>query len=463
MCACAHFIRSTVFPIVLICAVTVRASQTRIQEPENSYTPAQDVQLGREAAAQAQAQMPILSDDMVTSYVADVGRRLVAAVPPELQHAEFQYSFRVVDAGDINAFALPGGPMFVNRGMIQAAKTEGEMAGVMSHELSHVVLRHGTAQAARAQKGQIGQVAGAILGAVIGGRVGGIISQASQFGITTYFLKFSREYEKQSDLLGAQMMARAGYDPRDMANMFRTIQQQGGQSAPEWLSSHPDPGNRSEYVLEEARALRVENPVRDTTQFARVQDRLRGMPPARTSSGSTPSRTGSTRAPGGTPDNIEAPSSRYRTYSETLYRVSVPDNWQALRASDTVTFAPPGGVGSVNGQNVFSHGMEIGVTRVQAQDLRAATDALVSGLTQSNPQLRASGSAVSVRMSGQPGLTVQLTNISQMDQRPESVALTTTLVDPATMLYVIAVAPREDAGVYDQVFRRIVDTITVTR
>ena len=112
--------------------------QTRIEMPKNKYNISDDVQLGREAAQQVHQQMPILRDGTVDSYVESVGQRLVAAIPAEFQHREFTYGFDVVDARDINAFALPGGPMFVNRGMIEAARNEGEMAGVMAHEISHV-------------------------------------------------------------------------------------------------------------------------------------------------------------------------------------------------------------------------------------------------------------------------------------------------------------------------------------
>ena len=136
--------------------------------------------------------------------------------------------FETVNVRDINAFALPGGPMFVNRGMIEAANNEGEVAGVMAHEISHVVLRHGTAQAGKATKYQAGQIAGAILGAIVGGGVGSAIAQGTQFGLGAAFLRYGREYEKQADLEGAQIMARAGYDPRDMANMFKTIEQTAG-------------------------------------------------------------------------------------------------------------------------------------------------------------------------------------------------------------------------------------------
>ncbi len=121
---------------------------------------------------------------------------------------------------DINAFALPGGPMFVQRGMFDAAAEEAEVAGVMAHELSRVLLRHGTANASKAQNPwlQLGQIAGAVGGAVVGGELGGYIAEGTQFGLGTLLLRYSRDYEKQADLLGAQIMARAGYDPRALAH-----------------------------------------------------------------------------------------------------------------------------------------------------------------------------------------------------------------------------------------------------
>src|SRR5215212_1659150 len=251
----------------LLFVSALASAQTKITPPKNSYTPAQDVELGREAAAEARKQLPILRDDAVSSYIEDIGHRLAGAIPADLRHSEFHYTFEPVNVKEINAFALPGGPMFVNRGMIEAAHTEGEVAGVMAHELSHVLLRHGTAQASKAQKYQVGQVAGAVLGAIIGGRVGSVVAQGTQFGIGTAFMRFGREFERQADLEGAQIMARAGYDPRDMANMFRTIEKQGGGGGPEWLSDHPNPGNRIGSINREAQSLRVINPVRDTGEF----------------------------------------------------------------------------------------------------------------------------------------------------------------------------------------------------
>jgi predicted Zn-dependent protease len=191
------------------------------------------------------------------NYVDQIGRRLVAAIPGRLQQPGFRYTFQVVDRGEINALSLPGGPIYVNRGMLDAARNDGEVAGVLAHEISHIALRHATAQATKGQKFQFGALAGQIIGSLIGGRTGAVVSQGSQIGIGTYFLKYSREYEREADLLGAQIMARAGYDPRNMANMFQTIARRSGNGGPEWLSDHPNPANRYEAINREAALLRA--------------------------------------------------------------------------------------------------------------------------------------------------------------------------------------------------------------
>src|SRR5215471_3152801 len=158
-------------------------AETKVVPPKNPYKPEKDVQLGQQAAAEVERKMALLNDSRIQSYVENVGRRLAEGIPAEFQHPEFRYSYKVVDTRDVNAFALPGGFTYVNRGLIEAAHNEGEMAGVIAHELSHVALRHGTAQAAKAQKYAVGQVAGQILGAIIGGGLGGVVAQGSQLGI----------------------------------------------------------------------------------------------------------------------------------------------------------------------------------------------------------------------------------------------------------------------------------------
>src|SRR5437667_8711726 len=229
-------------------------AQTRITYHNNRFKPADDVKLGRQTAAEAEQQFPLLRDAEAGAYVERVGQRLVAAIPPEFQHPEFQYYFKVVNASDINAFALPGGPMYVNRGMIQAARNEGEMAGVMAHELSHVALRHGTAQASKAQKyGLLAGILG-IGGQIIGGPAGAAAQVAGQ-GVGVYFLKFSREYETEADILGSQIMARAGYDPHDLANMFQTIERQSGGGGGGFMTDDARPANRDPRHNQQAHYL----------------------------------------------------------------------------------------------------------------------------------------------------------------------------------------------------------------
>ncbi len=246
---------------------------TRIDPPANRYSARDDVQIGAKAAAEARRELSLLRDSQVTAYVRKLGGRLAGVVPQRLRHAGFRYSFDVVNDRSINAFALPGGPMFINRGVIEAAASEGQVAGVIAHELAHVVLRHGTAQATEGRKFQLGALAGQVLGSIVGGTAGSLIAQGSNLGLGTYFLKYGREYERQADILGTQLMARAGYDPREMAAMFRTMASRGGGGGPQWLSSHPNPSNRSAYIAQEAATLRVSQR-RSNAEFQRIRQRL---------------------------------------------------------------------------------------------------------------------------------------------------------------------------------------------
>jgi len=451
--------------LAVVLSATMVSAQTKITAPKNKYDPKDDVKLGREAAAEVEQQMPLLRDDNVTSYVSDIGHRLAGAIPAELQHPEFNYTFKVVNVKEINAFALPGGPMYVNRGMIEAAKNEGEVAGVIAHELSHVALRHGTAQATKATPYEVGTIAGAILGAIVGGNAGTLIAQGTQFGLGTAFLRYSREYEKQADLEGSQIMARAGYDPRDMANMFKTIEQQGGSGGPQWLSDHPNPGNRYAYITKEAESLRVVNARHDSGGFQSVQGRLRQMSPAPSTKEAT-RNAGNTRG-GGAPSNggristnVERPSSRYSSYNEgNLFRISVPSNWRELPANNSVTFAPEGGYGAVNQQSVFTHGVEAGVARNDSRDLQSASEELVQDLSQSNPRMRRDGGWDRGTVGGRRGLRTMLTNQNDVTGRQERIALYTTTLDDGTLFYLIGVAPDQEFGAYDDVFDRVAGSL----
>src|SRR3954468_18193700 len=456
--------------VVLAAFVSAQAAsaQTVIKAPKNKYTPAQDVQLGHEAAAQVEQQLPILHDDNVTSYVQEIGRRLVDAIPPEQRHPEFKYTFKVVNVKEINAFALPGGPMYVNRGMIEAAKTEGEVIGVLAHEMSHVALRHGTAQATKATKYEMGTIAGAVLGAIVGGQTGSILAQGTQLGVGTGFLRFSREFEKQADIEGAQIMARAGYDPRDMANMFKTIEQQGGSGGPQWLSDHPNPGDRYAYISKEAASLRVANARHDSSAFQSVQARLRQMSPAPSTEQAMKNgnrRGTSVPSNGGRiSTNVERPSSRYSSYTEgNLFRISVPSNWRELPGNNSVTFAPEGGYGAVNQQSVFTHGIEAGVMRNESHDLQSASQELVQELSQSNSRMRRDGGWDRGTIGGRQGVRTLLSNQNDVTGRPERFALYTTLLDDGTLFYLIGVAPDNEYSAYDNVFDKVAGSLQFAR
>jgi beta-barrel assembly-enhancing protease len=441
-------------------------AQTQITYHNNKFSVQDDVKLGRQAAQEAESQFPLLNDEQVRGYVESVGRRLVAAIPPQFQHPEFQYYFKVVNARDINAFALPGGPMYVNRGMIEAAHSEGEMAGVMAHELSHVALRHGTAQATKGQKyGLLAGIAG-IAGTILGGPGVGQLAQAP---FAVYLLKFSREYETEADVLGAQIMARAGYDPRDLANMFRTIEQQGGGGGG-FLSDHPSPSDRYARINREAQLLHVEGGgLRDSREFARVQERLRGYPTAPTMA--EIARSGQ-RYPvgentGNYPNNppagrVEYPSSRYQSYSifGGRVQVSVPSNWRQINDQNSVWFAPEGGYGQYNGQAVFTHGASFGLANTNSRNLQSATQDLINSLGQGNNNLRTTGGYQRTTLSGRTALFTTLRNINEATGQPESVRLITTQLRNGELFYMIAVAPQNERG-FESAFENILRSVRI--
>jgi len=455
----------------LTVTVSLAVAQTRITPPKNKYTPAQDVKLGQQAAKEVEQQLPLLRDDGIESFMDRIGRRLVQVIPSEMEHREFRYSFKVINVREINAFALPGGPMYVNRGMIQAAAVEGEVAGVMAHELSHVILRHGTAGATKQQPFEIGAMAGAIAGAIIGGDLGQVVAQGTQFGLGTYFLRYSREYEKQADLLGVQLMARAGYNPLDLMHMFQTIEKQGrGGGVPQFMSDHPNPGNREAYIKQEASHLRIEGQAGDSREFARAQHSLRSMSPAPTTEQVTRRGKQTPTQPGQpAPDarnvgtRVSPPSSRYKTYTEgNLFRISVPDNWREVATSASVTFVPDGAYSQVQGQTIFTHGVELGYTRNEIHSLQEATQEFIDGLAQSNPSLRATGGLQNTNLSGRNGLVATLSNVSEVTNRGETVTVFTTLLRDGNLFYCIAVAPQDEYQGYQRSFQRVVQSIRLS-
>jgi hypothetical protein len=389
----------------------------------------------------------------------------VAVAPSEFKQSDYEYSFTPVNLKEINAFALPGGPMFVHRGMFDAAASEGEVVGVMAHELSHVLLRHGTANASKAQSPwmQLGQIAGVLGGAVVGGAAGSAIMQGSQLGLGSLLLRYSRDYEKQADLLGAQIMARAGYDPRALARMFETIQKESGEAgsgAPQWLSSHPNPGNRTVYITKEAESLKLAAAA-DTSGFEPAKAAFAKLPPAMTMA--ELSKRENAPASVGTPGQpVPPPSTSYRTMSGGgLFQASVPSNWSGLSAKTSIKVVPQNGYGELNGQTVFTHGVEFGVAGASSRDLRDATNAWLKAVSQSNPDLRLAGEQQTVRVSNRTAIGTPLTNPSPLGGA-ERITVYTTFLANGNLFYYLAIAPDAEFETYRPVFQRIGQSIRFT-
>ncbi len=435
-------------------------AQKPVKMPKNKYKVQDDVKIGREASNEVEKQFPILNDREAQAYVERVGERLVAAIPPQFRQPAFDYSFKIVNASDINAFALPGGPMYVDRGMIEAAKNEGEMAGVMAHEISHVALRHATAQQTKINSplNQILGIGAVLGGAVLGGQTG---AQVGQMIVAGSFLRYSREYESQADQLGAQIMADAGYDPHDLANMFRTIEQKsGGNGGPEWLSSHPNPGNRYEAINREAERLKISpNPIKVTRDFSRTQERLRAMPPARSMA-----EIEKSGREGNVPNNgnagtysrsVPLPSRTMQNYENGGIRLRVPSNWRDISSDGDLTFAPEGAYGNQG----ITHGVMIGIYRSRGTNFENTTREYLDTVLKGNTYLRQRDNLSRANVAGRTGLATSLIGRSPVTNRNEVVAVFTAPLRNGDVLYVAEVVPEAEFSTYSNTFRQIVNSI----
>jgi predicted Zn-dependent protease len=259
-------IAPAIFSLLLVCAGWAQGP-TQFHPGFNLFSKQQDIQLGQENAAQVRAKMKVIHDPGLNDYVNKVGRRLAAS--REAQESGFPFSFEVVADPTINAFALPGGPMFINTGLLRAVDSEAQLAGVMGHEMSHVILRHGTNQASKSRLIELP----AVLGQQVAG--GSLVGQLAQMGIglgaNSVLLKFSRTAESQADLMGSHLMAEAGYNPMEMAHFFEKLNQQGGGRTIQFLSDHPNPDNREKAIEAEARRLPQQQYGYETGDFQRMK------------------------------------------------------------------------------------------------------------------------------------------------------------------------------------------------
>jgi Zn-dependent protease with chaperone function len=427
----------------------------------NLFTPQQDIELGRRSAQQITQQVPLLNDERTVNYVRQLGAKLTANAPG----FAYTYQFAVVATKDINAFALPGGYVFVNAGTIAAAKNEGELAGVMAHEISHVALRHGTNQASKAYLAERGLN---ILRSIAGGQdhpnMDQIITSIGGTGANMLFLKFGRTAESQADLEGAHIMARSGYDPRDMVNFFKTLEEKGGQRAPEMLSDHPDPGNRAAALDKALPTLGVSShPVHNSDEFTQVKARLTGASSSSLGQPERPARVGprdpNDIKPGTTPDGASGSFRQFQA-RDGSFAIQYPENWDALTADDAnMIFAPKGAYGQVDQSIVVTHGIFIGAVAPESGDLEKANAAFVRQQVEINPDFRVVRQPQQINFGGRAGLATVVAGPSTVTGVLEVDVIYTTATSDGRLFYLITMAPEDELKNYQPTFEKIMASL----
>jgi Zn-dependent protease with chaperone function len=449
------FARGTAVLLALLWAAPSLQARVEPSHGFDMFSAQEEVQAGQQAAAQVEKQLPILPDsDPVTIYVQRLGRQLAAHAPGE----KWPYSFHVVNQKEINAFALPGGPVFVNLGTIQAADNEAELAGVMAHEISHVVQRHGTRAASKQMAAQLPL---AILGGVMGeGALAQMTQMGLSFGVGSYFLRNSRKAESEADLLGTDIMYDSGFNPRAMSDFFNKLERQGGVArGPQFLSDHPDPGNRAEAVAKEVATLPRKTSYRtDSAEFQEIKERVGGMSPLTAKQIAEHDQVPARDDAG---SDVQ-PSSNLRSFSHSDFDISYPENWRVYGDKNSaVTIAPPNGVT----QSAVAYGMMINTYQPEdSNSLDEATHELLASLRQSNPDLREIGHDESIRVNGVAGKSVDLIGNSPLQDQSghpgrERDWLVAFQRGDGTLVYMVAIAPDKDFESLRPTFEQMLKSI----
>ncbi len=460
--------------IAQVCMPSAMWARFQPQPCKNAFTEQQEITEGQKAAAEVYKQMPVLPDsNPVSQYIEQLGLKLTRYAPGY----KWPYAFHVADVADVNAFALPGGTIFVNLGTIQAAETEAQLAGVMAHEISHVVQRHSTCNLTKQRSASmwagLGQLAAGVL---LPGAAGQLAQQGIGGAAGLSFLRMSRGSEQQADLMGVDILYDAGYDPRGMPQFFETIQGKYGQGGAQFLSDHPNPGNRIGYVDDEIASLppRAQS-IKTSAEFTRIKAIVAGMHAytakevasgAWKKGGAPGTVAASVNAPSAPVTEAEwTPSGNWQVFTGSGYTVSYPGNWKAYGGDGQgATIAPVGGVGE-GGNGALTYGVILGQFAGQGADINAATQELVNQLQQANPGLKPQ-TATDVVVNGVRGRSLEATNA---DSEGDSGARTehdwiVALPDAGGSLrYLVFVAPESDFGRLRPIFEQMLRTLKLNR
>ncbi|HZP62254.1 MAG TPA: M48 family metallopeptidase [Terriglobales bacterium] len=448
-----------------------------------SMSKQQQEQLGLKTAAEVYKQMPVLPDSSpITQYVQQLGKKLVTVIPPQ---NSWPYQFHVVQESDINAFALPGGPIFVNIGTINAADNEAQLAGVISHEMSHVYMQHSAKQAPKQEWASILSA----LGGALGGAAGSLAQMGIQLGAGTLLMKYSRGDEAQADAVGAIIMYKNGYDPRAMAEFFQKLEKMSGNGGPQFLSDHPNPGNRVEAVDKEIADWPPKQYAGDSPQFAQAKQEAKGIKAytaqqisdggksgqwaqQNQKAGAIPpelqSAAGSANgsADGATLNNISyqqvQPSGQFQAFQASDFSISYPSNWKTAEGPNSATIAPPAGVG----QNAIAYGVVVeSAQNPDARSIDQATQALIQNLQQTNPGLRVAENPKQIQVAGTAGRSAMLQGTSPIQQGgqaiPERDWLVTVPRRQGGMLHIVFIAPENQFAQLQPTYQKMLDSLQV--
>jgi hypothetical protein len=437
-------------------AVLLHAELKYLKPGFNFFSPEQDIKLGQEAAAQVMKTQPVINNKEVVDYLTLLGKKLQKSP----RAGTFPFSYHLIYDKSINAFALPGGPIFINTATILAADNEAQLVGVLAHEMSHVALRHGTHEAS---KQNLIALPAALAGAMFGGTMLGSLAQYGLgFGANSLMLKFSRDAEAQADYNGAEMMADAGYNPLEMAHFFEKLEANGGKMAPQFLSDHPNPGNRVKAVEEELQQMPQRDYNANTGEFPHIKEVVSRLPPPGNYKSPAPASAGEQIQDQTAP--VARPAASLTSFSSNAYSLEYPSNWQVYgdQQSGAVTIAPGSGlVKGSDGATSVGYGMIASFYGADSGsvNLRAGTEQLIQQLQKENPEMTVAKAPRSIRVGGQAGLETVLFSHSPYPNEAREVDLLVTTVRPQGLLYVVFVTPGSEYGQVQNIYQRIIGSI----